>query len=52
VSVLLVEQNSRIALRISHCAYALTTCSIALSGASTDLVEDQRIQHLHLGGDI
>jgi branched-chain amino acid transport system ATP-binding protein len=52
VSVLLVEQNSRMALRISHRAYALTTGSIALSGASADLVKDERIQQLYLGGDI
>src|SRR5271167_569420 len=52
VSVLLVEQNSRMALRISNRAYALTTGSIALSGASADLVKDERIQHLYLGGDI
>jgi branched-chain amino acid transport system ATP-binding protein len=52
VSVLLVEQNSRMALRVSHRAYALTTGSIALSGASADLLEDERIQHLYLGGDL
>src|ERR1700677_162193 len=52
VSVLLVEQNSRMALRISNRAYALTTGSVALSGASADLCWDQRIQHLYLGGDI
>jgi branched-chain amino acid transport system ATP-binding protein len=52
VSVLLVEQNSRMALRISHRAYALTTGSIALSGASADLVKDERIQQLYLGGDL
>ena len=52
VSVLLVEQNSRMALRISHRAYALTTGAIALTGASADLVKDERIQHLYLGGDI
>jgi branched-chain amino acid transport system ATP-binding protein len=52
VSVLLVEQNSRMALRISNRAYALTTGSIALSGASADLVKDERIQHLYLGGDV
>ena len=39
VSVLLVEQNSRMALRISHRAYALTTGSVALSGSSADLAE-------------
>jgi branched-chain amino acid transport system ATP-binding protein len=52
VSVLLVEQNSRMALRISNRAYALTTGSIALSGASADLVKDERILHLYLGGDV
>jgi branched-chain amino acid transport system ATP-binding protein len=52
VSVLLVEQNSRMALRISNRAYALTTGSIALSGASADLAKDERIQHLYLGGDL
>jgi branched-chain amino acid transport system ATP-binding protein len=52
VSVLLVEQNSRMALRVSHRAYALTTGSIALSGASADLLKDERIQHLYLGGDL
>jgi branched-chain amino acid transport system ATP-binding protein len=52
VSVLLVEQNSRMALRVSHRAYALTTGSVALSGASADLVQDSRIQHLYLGGDL
>jgi branched-chain amino acid transport system ATP-binding protein len=52
VSVLLVEQNSRMALRVSHRAYALTTGSVALSGASADLVKDSRIQQLYLGGDL
>jgi branched-chain amino acid transport system ATP-binding protein len=52
VSVLLVEQNSRMALRVSHRAYALTTGSVALSGASADLLKDERIQHLYLGGDL
>ena len=52
VSVLLVEQNSRMALRISHRAYALSTGSIALSGASADLVKDERVQRLYLGGEV
>jgi branched-chain amino acid transport system ATP-binding protein len=52
VSVLLVEQNSRMALRVSHRAYALTTGSVALAGASADLVKDSRVQQLYLGGDL
>jgi hypothetical protein len=30
----------------------MTTGSVALSGASADLVTDERIQHLYLGGDL
>jgi branched-chain amino acid transport system ATP-binding protein len=50
--VLLVEQNSRMALRISHRAYALSTGSIALAGPSVDLVKDERVQRLYLGGEV
>jgi branched-chain amino acid transport system ATP-binding protein len=52
VSVLLVEQNSRMALRISHRAYALTTGSVVLSGNSVDLLNDDRIKRLYLGGEL
>jgi len=52
VSVLLVEQNSRMALRVSHRAYALSTGSVALAGLSADLVKDERVQHLYLGGEV
>ena len=52
VSVLLVEQNSRMALRISSRAYALTTGAIALSGKSADLLTDDRVKALYLGGEL
>ncbi len=52
VSVLLVEQNSRMALRVSHRAYALATGSVVLSGASVDLLEDDRVRALYLGGEV
>jgi branched-chain amino acid transport system ATP-binding protein len=52
VSVLLVEQNSRMALRISQRAYALSTGSIALSGNSADLLNDERVKGLYLGGEV
>lgn len=52
VSVLLVEQNSRMALRISQRAYALTTGSVALSGNSPELLNDERIKQLYLGGEL
>ena len=52
VSVLLVEQNSRMALRISQRAYALTTGAVALSGNSAALLTDDRIKTLYLGGEL
>ncbi|MES0033298.1 ABC transporter ATP-binding protein [Mesorhizobium sp. M0074] len=52
VSVLLVEQNSRMALRISQRAYALTTGTIALAGYSAELLGDDRVKKLYLGGEI
>lgn len=52
VSVLLVEQNSRMALRISHRAYAIATGRIALSGDSAQLLDDERVKKLYLGGEV
>jgi branched-chain amino acid transport system ATP-binding protein len=52
VSVLLVEQNSRMALKVSQRAYVLTTGSVALSGDSAALLDDERVKHLYLGGDL
>jgi branched-chain amino acid transport system ATP-binding protein len=52
VSVLLVEQNSRMALRISQRAYALTTGRIALAGQSVEMLNDERVRHLYLGGEL
>jgi branched-chain amino acid transport system ATP-binding protein len=51
VSVLLVEQNSRMALRVSHRA-ALATGSVALSGKSSELLNDERVKRLYLGGEL
>jgi branched-chain amino acid transport system ATP-binding protein len=52
VSVLLVEQNSRMALRISQRAYALTTGTVALSGDSAELLNDERVKRLYLGAEV
>ncbi|MCB2053802.1 MAG: ABC transporter ATP-binding protein [Geminicoccaceae bacterium] len=52
VSVLLVEQNSRMALRISHRAYALATGSVVLSGPSAELRDDDRVRAAYLGGEV
>jgi len=50
VSVILVEQNSRMALKISQRAYAMQLGKVLLSGNSKDLLHDERIIELYLGG--
>ena len=40
------------ALRISHRAYAMATGEVALDGQSADLLEDDRIKKLYLGGEV
>ena len=52
VSVLLVEQNSRMALSISHRAYAITTGNVVISGESRELLNDSRIKAAYLGGAV
>ena len=52
VSVLLVEQNSRMALSISNRAYALSTGKVVLSGASRKLMGDERIKAAYLGAEV
>ncbi|WP_413849829.1 ABC transporter ATP-binding protein [Albidovulum sp.] len=52
VSVLLVEQNSRMAMSISNRTYALSTGQVVLSGNSRDLMDDDRIKAAYLGGDL
>lgn len=52
VSVLLVEQNSRMALSISNRAYAMATGNIVIAGNSKELLRDDRIKAAYLGGDM
>ena len=49
VSVLLVEQNARAALRVADRAYVLEMGAVALSGAAQDLLNDRRIIDTYLG---
>ncbi|MGA2108049.1 MAG: ABC transporter ATP-binding protein [Syntrophorhabdales bacterium] len=50
VSVVLVEQNARLALRLSDTAYILETGAIALSGTAKDLAQDERVRKAYFGG--
>jgi branched-chain amino acid transport system ATP-binding protein len=49
VTVLLVEQNVRHALRLAHRAYVLETGRVTLEGASTALLGDARVRQRFLG---
>jgi branched-chain amino acid transport system ATP-binding protein len=49
VTVLLVEQNARMALAIAHRAYVLETGRIVLSGQAADLRANPEVQRTYLG---
>ncbi|MFZ5824143.1 MAG: ABC transporter ATP-binding protein [Bacillota bacterium] len=49
-SILLVEQNAKQALRISHRGYVLEGGKNALDGAGASLLDDPRVAQLYLGG--
>jgi len=49
VTILLVEQNARAALRLAHRAYVLETGQITLSGAASELLRSERVRKAYLG---
>lgn len=49
-TVLLVEQNAKMALAIAHRAYVLETGMITLEGTGEELAKDPRVQSAYLGG--
>lgn len=50
LSILLVEQNSTMALEVAHRAFVLDTGAITLSGAAKDVAVDPRVREAYLGG--
>jgi branched-chain amino acid transport system ATP-binding protein len=50
VSIVLVEQNSRMALKVSRHAYVLETGRVGLEGPSDELMHNDHIRRLYLGG--
>jgi branched-chain amino acid transport system ATP-binding protein len=50
ITVVIVEQNAKLALKISDRAYVLETGSVALEGESKDLLESRSVQEAYLGG--
>ena len=49
MTVLLVEQNAKMALSISDRAYVLETGRISMSGAAIDLLNDEKVKKAYLG---
>lgn len=49
VTVLLVEQNANMALKIADLAYVLETGTITMSGTGAELLADQRVKEAYLG---
>ncbi len=49
-TILLVEQNARMALRYADRAYVLETGRVVLSGRGADLLEDRELRAAYLGG--
>jgi branched-chain amino acid transport system ATP-binding protein len=50
ITIVLVEQNSRMALALSTYAYVLETGHIALEGPSKELMINEHVKRLYLGG--
>jgi len=49
-TVILVEQNARLALALSHHGYVIETGDIALSGPAKELRENDNVKKAYLGG--
>ena len=49
ITILLVEQNAKMALSVSDRAYVLETGSISIEGNAADLLKDPRVKKAYLG---
>jgi branched-chain amino acid transport system ATP-binding protein len=49
MSILLVEQNARMALKTASRGYVLETGRVTMAGPATDLLNDPRIRAAYLG---
>ena len=50
VTVLMVEQNAALALRMADRAYVMESGRIALEGAARDLLDNAEVRRAYLGG--
>ncbi len=49
VTILLIEQNANMALKIAHQAYVLETGNITLSGTGAELLVNEKVKEAYLG---
>ncbi len=49
MSVLLVEQAARMALKLAHRGYVMETGQITIAGTAEQLLGDRRVQDAYLG---
>lgn len=50
VTVLLVEQNAKMALNIANRGYVIETGNITMEGKASDLANDSKVKQAYLGG--
>lgn len=50
MTIVLVEQNARLALRLSRYGYVFETGRLALEGPSSDLLHNPYVTDIYLGG--
>jgi branched-chain amino acid transport system ATP-binding protein len=50
LTILVVEQNAHLALKVAHRAYVLATGHVELEGPARDLMDDERVKAHYLGG--
>jgi branched-chain amino acid transport system ATP-binding protein len=51
VTVVMVEQNAKLALSISDTAFVLETGLVKISGASSELLQSDEVRNAYLGGE-
>lgn len=49
-TILLVEQNAKMALNVANRAYVLENGTVKLSGTAAELLQDERVRKAYLGG--
>jgi len=50
ITIILVEQNARLALGLAHKGYLLETGNLVLAGDAKDLANSETVQRIYLGG--